>query len=221
MPQKVACPRCGTFNTNTPVWWTGEVHQESRGSIEKADASYPVGVKLKDTDKEYLYALNTCGVCEKPFFVHEGKAVWPAPTPIAPNGLPDLVEQAFLDAERAFAGRSKIGALAAAGAALERMLGDKRAKSFKALYEELRLITSQLYGAADQIRLWNAMVKHDDVDLSEINQDEIRELLDFLRSVLEAVYTHQEAVNRLIGRREELRRIPGSEDTDAADIRTG
>ena len=87
----------------------------------------------------------------------------------------------------------------AARTALIRFLRDKQATSFKELVEK-RIITSAIYGGVDQLRLWAAVVGHDDIDIDTFDNQEVADILDYLATALEAAYTHQARVDRFIER---------------------
>ncbi len=86
---------------------------------------------------------------------------------------------------------------------LIRMMRDKEVANFKEMVDA-RIITPALYGAAEQIRLWADVVGHEDIGIDALDEDEVRDLLDYLGTVLEAVYTHQARVDRFVEKRHKI-----------------
>ena len=75
---------------------------------------------------------------------------------------------------------------------------------------EQRIITPALYGGVDQLRLWAAIAGHDDIEVDTFSDQEVKDILDYLATVLEAVYTHQARVDEYVRRTQELKDQPGS-----------
>ena len=99
---------------------------------------------------------------------------------------------------------AKIGALMAARTALLRLLRDKEVANFKQLVEQ-QIITPAIYGGVDQLRLWAAIAGHDDIGVDTFDDREVEDILDYLGTALEAVYTHQARVDEYVQRTKELK----------------
>ena len=88
--------------------------------------------------------------------------------------------------------------------ALERFLDDKQAKSYKELAEK-QIITSAIFAAVDQLRLWANISGHDDIDVDTFDAKEVEDILDYLGMALEQAYTHQARVDGFVQRTQELK----------------
>ena len=84
-----------------------------------------------------------------------------------------------------------------------RLLRDKEVSNFKQLVGE-QIITPAIYGGVDQLRLWAAIAGHDDIDVDTFDDQEVEDILDYLGTALEAVYTHQARVDKYVQRTKEL-----------------
>ena len=135
--------------------------------------------------------------------------MWPLTNPPAPDSVPEKVKEAYEDARRAHAAGTNIGALMAARTVLIRFLRDKQGTSLKQLVER-QLITPAIYGGVDQLRLWAAIAGHDDIDTDTFDAQEVEDILDYLATALEAVYTHQARVDQYVRRTKELRNESGA-----------
>ena len=182
----VKCPHCGRYTVNEPF------------IIRTLDG---ISVALH-TDQGFF--LVQCRACMRQFIARGGQSVWPLTSPPAPDGVPKKVKEAYEDARLAHAAGANIGALMAARTALLRFLRDKGVKSFKELVEQ-RIITPALYGGVDQLRLWAAIAGHDDIDVDTFGSQEVEDILDYLATAFEAVYTHQTRVDRYVQRTKELK----------------
>ncbi len=153
-----------------------------------------------------------CKACERHFVVVGDRAVWPLTSPPAPEFIPEKVKEAYEDARRAHAAGANIGALMAARTVLIRFLRDKQATSFKHLVEK-QLITPAIYGGVDQLRLWADVAGHEDIDVDTFDSQEVEDILDYLATALEAVYTHQARVDKYVRRTKELGNQSGTTPT--------
>ena len=196
----VKCPHCGAYTANEPVVVRGRVNPADR-TRSPLDASYRITT-------QGISAVE-CMACELCFIVVEDRAVWPLTSPPAPDSVPEKVKEAYEDARLAYAAGAKIGALMAARTALVRFLRDKQVASLKELVEK-QLITSAIYGGVDQLRLWAAIAGHDDIDVDTFDAQEVEDILDYLATALEAVYTHQARVDQYVRRTKELRNESGA-----------
>ena len=149
-------------------------------------------------------SLVTCLNCHLQFVVFIDKAVWPLTSPKAPDSVPEKVKEAYDDARLAHAAGANIGALMAGRTAAIRFLRDKGVTKFKQLVEQ-RIITPALYGGVDQLRAWAAIAGHEDTEVGTFSGQEVEDILDYLATVLEAVYTHQARVDEYVHRTQELK----------------
>ena len=208
MADTVQCPRCGGWNPLAPLCVTGKVSHADGDRVYYSDAQYPV-----TTGRRYeTIMVIKCGGCEENFVAgySGGRAAvfWPLPGTSVPPDLPAKVGEAYKDARLALAAGSKIGALMAGRTTLIRLLMDnKQASSFKELVDK-HIITPALYGGADQLRLWADVVGHEDITTDALKEDEVRDILDYLGTVLEAVYTHQARVSRFVAKTKQLKSKP-------------
>ena len=193
----VQCPHCGAYTPNEPM-----VLPRADQNANQILGS-PLGVLIVQ-----------CRACGLEFVSARGarRALWPLTSPAAPDGVPEKVKEAYDDARLAHAAGAKIAALMAGRTALVRFLRDKEATCFKELVER-RIITPALYGGADQLRLWAGVAGHDDIEVATFSDQEVEDILDYLATVLEAVYTHPARVDKYVRRTQELRDQPGAPDT--------
>ena len=184
----VKCPHCGAYTVNEPT-----------------QAKHP-----HDLNPNMLLSLAgicivKCRACTQEFvsMIGSQQVLWPLTSPKAPDGVPEKVKEAYEDARLAHAAGAKIGALMAARTALFRLLRDKEVSNFKQLVGE-QIITPAIYGGVDQLRLWAAIAGHDDIDVDTFDDQEVEDILDYLGTALEAIYTHQARVDKYVQRTKEL-----------------
>jgi hypothetical protein len=67
------------------------------------------------------------------------------------------------------------------------------------------IITPALYGCADQLRLWADVVGHDDIAPDAVAEEDAEVIIEYLKTVLEAVYTHPATAARLAAKTKELK----------------
>ena len=195
----VKCPRCGAYTVDVPIVLMGPLGREH--------------VALSDPNSGV--SIVQCGACRHELVTMNGRAVWPLTSPAAPDGVPEKVKEAYEDARLAHAAGAKIAALMAGRTTLIRFLHNKGATNFKELVER-QIITPALYGGADQLRLWAGVAGHEDIEVDTFHQQEVEDILDYLATVLEAVYTHQARVDEYVRRTQELKDQSGAPDTAAA-----
>ena len=184
----VKCPHCGAYTVNEPA------------IIRHPGASTP-NTLLSLAGM----CIVQCRACTREFvsMMGSGQVLWPLTSPKAPDGVPEKVKEAYEDARLAQAAGAKIGALMAARTALLRLLRDKDVANFKQLVEQ-QIITPAIYGGVDQLRLWAAIAGHDDIEVDTFDGQEVEDILDYLGTALEAVYTHQARVDKYVQRTKEL-----------------
>ncbi len=157
----------------------------------------------------------SCQSCVRLFVVEEtkepdGTVLWPLSGTRVPDGTPDKVGEAYRDARVAFAAGSLIGGLMAGRVTLTRVLRDiqesrdKSVSQFSDLLEK-RMITSSIAQAANQLRLWANVVGHDDIPTNSFEKEDVRDILDYLGTLLESLYTHPARVNMFVARTKELK----------------
>lgn len=167
MTARVKCPDCDSWNPAVPIEVSGRVSRRTSDSHNFVDAFYPVVYPFHPS-----IAVVQCGGCDSKFVAliygsSRAESVWPLANVNPPDGLPQTVKEAYQDARLALAAKSRIGALLAGRAALERMLGEKGASNFENLMEK-NIITPALYGMADQVRLWGILAAHTDVPFGNV-----------------------------------------------------
>lgn len=189
MSNSVKCPRCQAF--------TAFQYARNQGGafLHTVYGEYD----------EFNAGIIRCRACDKPFVVLGTEPVWPLSKKPAPFGVPAQVREAYEDAQIAHAARANIGALMAGRVTLERLMRDKEVSNYKGLADR-QLITPILYEAADQIRRWANFVGHEDLDPGTLEHQEVEEILGYLGTVLEAVYTHPAQVAELARRTRELQK---------------
>ena len=143
-----------------------------------------------------------CGGCNEDFVVFRGRAVWPLSVPPTPEGVPPKVAEAYKDARTALAAGAPIAAVMSARTTLYRMLHEQKVSQFKELVPDV--LTKTLYGGADQVRGWADVAGHGDIDVDEFKPAELDVLLDYMATVLEAVYTQPAKVAGFAQRTREL-----------------
>ena len=186
----VKCPHCGAYTVNEPIQIVART-----GDVTLNPLLSPGGI-----------CIVKCRACEREFISVVGfqRVLWPLTSPKAPDGVPEKVKEAYEDARLAHAAGAKIGALMAARTVLLRLLRDKEVANFKQLVEQ-QIITPAIYGGVDQLRLWAAIAGHDDIDVDTFDDQEVEDILDYLGTALEAVYTHQARVDKYVQRTKELK----------------
>ena len=187
----VKCPHCGAYTVNEPI----QVQVTRTGDFILNTLLSPGGI-----------CIVKCRACTREFIseMWTQRVLWPLTSPKAPDGVPEKVKEAYEDARLAHAAGAKIGALMAARTALFRLLRDKEVVNFKQLVEQ-QIITTAIYGGVDQLRLWAAIAGHDDIGVDTFDDQEVEDILDYLGTALEAVYTHQARVDKYVQRTKEFK----------------
>ena len=185
----VQCSRCGVFTTVNFV----------RNVSDSAMAAH----YINENGFKVLIGVIQCGSCSRLLAIDDYKVVWPITTTPPPEGVPEIVQESYKDARLAHAAGANIAALMAGRITLERLVRDQKASNYKDLAER-QIITPTLFKAADQIRRWANFVGHEDLDPGTFNSEEVEEILGYLGTVLEAVYTHPARVAALARRTREV-----------------
>ena len=177
----VQCTHCGVHTAIRPIWQKAHM-----GRIEH-------GAYMQSGNIIFVQ----CAACALTIVVDfsEGKVVWPLVAAHAPKGVPHVVEEAYSDAMLALAVGSKIGALMAMRSMGDRLLRDGDAKTFSQLAGK-GVITPAQYGVLDQNRLWANVFGHEDIRTDRIDLAQIAELFQFVRTILETIYTQPKAAER-------------------------
>ena len=178
----VKCTHCGAHTANIPIWRHAQLSiLGDPGSHMISDSIQVVG----------------CAACAEEILVEiaSGKAVWPLTADRAPEDVPSVVGEAYHDAMLALAAGSKIGALMAMRAMGDRLLRERRVKKFSQLACK-GLITPAHYGVLDQNRLWANVFGHKDIETDRLDLAQIAELFQFVRTILETIYTQPKAAER-------------------------
>ena len=186
----VQCTHCGAHTPNNAIWRTAHIDIVGDAAAQMVSNNIQVV---------------RCAACEEEILVEisSSKAVWPLATGRVPEGVPSMVDEAYSDAMLALAAGSKIGALMAMRTMGERLLRDRNMGSFSELACK-GVITHALYGIIDQNRLWANTFGHESIRTERIELVQIAELFEFVRTVLETIYTHPLAAKRLSKRTKEF-----------------
>ncbi len=195
----VKCPRCGSWTVNTPV-----IAQQVVKEAGKAWNRINANCRLAIFNSRLNLSIVECQACYRVMVVEAGQVRWPLEAPPAPEGVPDKIREAYEDARLALAAGAELGALMAARIVLIRLLRDKGVKGLKELLEN-QTITRPAYGGVDQLRLWANVAGHEDTDVGEFGEGEVTDILDYLGTVLESVYTHPSKVEALVRRTNEIK----------------
>ena len=177
----VKCTHCGAHTAIRPIWIKAHVERSEHGAYMHSDN----------------IILVRCAACALAIVVDlsGSKVVWPLVAADAPEGVPPVVEEAYSDAMLALAVGSKIGALMAMRSMGDRLLRDGDAKTFSQLAGK-GVITPAQYGVLDQNRLWANVFGHEDIRTDRIDLAQIAELFQFVRTILETIYTQPKAAER-------------------------
>ena len=186
------------MTTMTPKRVQGTVRPSSGNNIQ---AHFPLTTY---PGLSSALSLVECGGCEKDFLILNNRAVWPLSVPPTPEGVPPKVGEAYKDSRTALAAGAPIAGIMAARTTLIRMLREQGVSQFKELVDK-QVLTPTLYGGADQIRGWAGVIGHDDIEVDELQRAELEDLLDYMATVLEAVYTQPARVARFARRTGELK----------------
>ena len=178
----VKCTHCGAHTANIPIWRLAHMTEFGDPGSEMVSGSIQVV---------------ECAACAEEILVEiaSGKAVWPLTADRAPEDVPSVVGEAYHDAMLALAAGSKIGSLLAMRAMCERLLRERGVKKFSQLACK-GLITPAHYGVLDQNRLWANVFGHEDIETDRLDLAQIAELFQFVRTILETIYTQPRAAER-------------------------
>ena len=178
----VKCTYCGTQTANYPVWKNADSPEDGVFGTTMRWG----GIQLVD-----------CAACALTIVVDvsDRKVVWPLVAERPPKGVPPVVEEAYRDAMLSLAAGSKIGALMSMRTMGSRLLRDIGLSKFSQLAGK-GVITQSQYVALDQNRLWANVFGHEDVPTGQIDLSDIAELFQFVRTILETIYTQPKIADR-------------------------
>ena len=180
----VKCTHCGAHTANNPIWRTAYIDLGGEATAQMISNNIQV-VECAACAEEILVEIST------------SKAVWPLAADSAPEDVPSVVGEAYHDAMLALAAGSKIGALMAMRAMGDRLLRERCVDTFSQLACK-GVITPAQYGVLDQNRLWANVFGHKNIPTDRIDLVQIAELFQFVRTILETIYTQPKATERFV-----------------------
>ena len=191
------------MTTKVPKLVTGIVRtysDETEALTHPEEGTYHL---VANSGYSYSLALVECGGCGREFLVEgDSRAVWPLAVPPTPEGTPPKVAEAYSEARMAFAAGAPLAAILAARTTLYRMLKEQAVSKFKDLVPNV--LTSTLYGGAEAVRLWADVGVHGDIEVGEFKPAEVEDLLNYMATVLDSVYTQPARVAGFAKRTAEL-----------------
>jgi hypothetical protein len=154
-------------------------------------------------------AVIKCQACDSLFVIskeygHYGdwEPVWPLQISPVPPDIPEPVRSALAEALLCLAVRAFGGCLLMCRTVIIRLQREQKVKSLQDLKDK-GSISQQLYGQADEVRLWANMVGHEDYPADAVDSETCQELVGYVRSLLEAVYVQSARQAKLRERRQE------------------
>lgn len=198
------CPRCGGFTSFSPVLLQGDgvlVNESMGSSVHYAKVRMPAV-----TDGWPEYAILKCEACGERFVANktgDWVAVYPVPNSAVAEEIPDPVNSEFQEANLCFAVGAYRGCLLVCRTALIDMQREQGVKSFKELVEEKGIISPTLYKQADEVRLWANTIGHEAI-VGDIEQDDVEQLLNFVKILFDTIYVNTKKVTDLAQKRKKL-----------------
>ncbi len=137
-----------------------------------------------------------CGFCREYMVVTKKGVVWPPPVSPVSKVIPEKIAEAYTDVLRGHTSGARLGALLSARTTLYRLMHDMGVSRLDDLLEQGH-ITSAASDGVNQIRRLANIAAHEDIDTGMFSNDDVSRVLEFLRRVLDTVYTEPHRARQL------------------------
>ena len=212
MGETAICPLCGVATALYPVLITDNHALLSDSSSDRLKI-FGKAVVLAITDDEYphhtSHGVYECQSCGQRFVAKKHKyddkdwiVVYPIPHKIISQEITEPIKSEFEEATLCFAVNAYRACAATLQIALESIWRDKGASGLTDLRDK-GVISQSLYDRANEIRLWGNVVKHEAIGVL-VTKEDAEQLLDYLDTILNAVYIEPKRFERLKEKREQL-----------------
>lgn len=212
---QLQCPHCGVFTAAEPEWFDAEV--------QIAVASFSVSTVGKAIQKhrgkahavtepeggQPTYGIMVCQSCKKRFVAQEAKSgIWTAVHPIThrtvPDEIPEPIKSEFEEAQLCAAVGAHRACATMCAISAEAAWHEQKVSGLEELKEKGTLSTL-LYDQANEVRLWNNIVKHELIS-EPVTEAEAQELLGYVGDLLHAIYVQPKRLSQMTAKREELKK---------------
>lgn len=130
--------------------------------------------------------------------------VYPIAHKLIAKDIPDPIKGDFEEANLCFAVNAYRACVIMCQVSLEALWREQNVSNFAEL-QSAGIISSKLRQRADEIRLWNNIVKHDST-VDAVSKDECEELIEYMSAILETVYVEPKRFERLQAKRKEMKK---------------
>ena len=192
----LVCPHCGSATAFTPVLLRGNgIDFSESGKNYTKHAEVGIKVVVEHSPGPHVAVIQCQGQgCEKFFvaikeyWIYGGwRTAWPLVSRAVSDDIPGPIKSAFRDAVMCLGIGSFGGCLMMCRTVLIRLQRQQGVGSLQELSAQGR-ISQQMYEQADEVRLWSNMVGHEDFDQGALTNDTCEELVDYIESLLNALY---------------------------------
>ena len=191
----LVCPHCGVSTAFNParVRGIGVLLERSRPDVMyKEEVQIPAVLKGPDVDPNV--AVVECTECRHVFIASTSNSwsedwhtVWPVVTTAVPVEIPEPVRSAMAEALLCLGSGALGGCLLMCRTVIIRLQREQKAGSLDEL-KDRGTISRLLHQQANEVRLWANIVGHEDYSPDTISAESCEELVEYVDSLLDAVY---------------------------------
>ena len=224
---KLICPHCSVYTAFNPVRLRGRgivlrSSSDTHTDYEKVDLWAFTDDKEMSSDdlntQDYMYAILMCQSCDKWYvartrkYSNEWSAVYPILHPYVADEIPEPIKSEFEEANLCFAVGAYRGCILIliCKTALIDMQREQGVSNLKGLMDK-GSISQTLYRQADQVRLWGNLIGHNSVPLDVAAKEDVEQLLEYLRMLLDTIYVQPKHLSNLTEKLEEVKKNTKSE----------
>lgn len=208
---KLICPHCGAFTAFSPAQVLGKgvlIGRSHEDYTEWGKVQVSAIIPHDYDNSDHVYAILVCRACEQ-YFIAERKeyaddwlAVHPIQHKVVPDDIPPPIKGEFEEAALCFAVKAYRACVSMCQIALEHVWQEQHISGLAEL-EAKGIISSALYGRANEIRLWGNLEKHQLI-MDKVLGEDAEQLLGYLEILLNEVYSEPGHLDRLAKKRKAL-----------------
>ncbi len=205
---RLVCPHCDTPTPFTPIFISHDyVLSYVDGTEEAATNPRVIKAEMPQYAKGIKYAILNCQNCDCCFVAMETysatwHSVYPIQHKVAPEEIPQPIRGEFEEASLCFGIEAYKACASMCQIALEHLWHEQKTSGLAQLKAD-GIISSALYGRADEIRLWGNLSKHELI-VDPVSKEDAEQLLGYLEIILNEVYVEPKRLDSLAKKRKEL-----------------
>lgn len=213
---KLTCPNCGVATSFSPAPIIGKgILLDYSDKDQTKFTKVQISAITTYNYEEDTFAILVCQACKEYFlarrekYCHPDSDKWSAVYPIlhkpVAKEIPEPIKSEFEEANLCFAIGAYIACLLVCRTVLISLQREQGVSNLKELMER-GIISTMLYGQADQVRLWANTISHEDIVPDSVTKENSEQLLTYMESVLNAVYVEPKRLSSLTQKRQQLKK---------------